>query len=264
MTVCIHRNGWAKPFLITCDDERIIEFFVRSHDGIVCDGNGIDGTRIEVTSCGASFLVRCSGHTVTTDAPIQTVLNLMFEGAVYRSDLFPLHGGAIEVSGTACLFLASTHVGKTTLIAYLTQSGYPYINDDHSLIDTDTLFVAADITPLHLRPESLPILERYGCTINGAVMKTEKIDRIIYTPEHTASADLPIGHIFFIDRSETENSCSPIEKSEAVKLLMAGLISPKAADIKRLQCAIKIATKCKRLVYSDMRYVVDLLRGDIN
>ncbi len=263
MTVCIRRTGWAKPFFITCDDERITEFFVSSQNGNVCDGNGIDGTLIEVTSCGASFLVRCNGQTVTTDSPIQAVLNLMFDEAVYCSNLFPLHGGAIEASGTACLFLASTHVGKTTLIAYLTQSGYPYINDDHSLIDTDTLFVVPDITPIHLRPESLPILGQYGCPIDGAAMKTERIDRIVYTPGRTASAHLPIGHIFFIERSETENSCSPIEKSEAVKLLMAGLLSPRAADIKRLQCAIKLASKCKRLVYSDMRYVADLLRGDI-
>lgn len=259
MIVCVRRIGWNRPFFIVADDECIIDFFVHLYNGKVCCDQGIDGIIITVISSDDLFLVNCNGKTITTEAPIQTVLNLMFEESAYRTNLFPVHGGIIESQGKAHLFLAPTHIGKTTLIAYLTHSGYPYINDDFCLIDMDTLFVVPDITPIHLRVQSLPILEQHGCFISGDTMATERDIRIVYTPPHTQSNPLPISAIYFIERDERKNNCVPMEKSQSVKSLMAALLSPTAVDADRLRCAIRLAPKCKRLVYSDMGYVADLL-----
>lgn len=261
MTVCIRRTGWAKPFLISSDDERITDFFVRYHNGSICSSADTDGSMIDIITADSSSIVRYNDQAITTDSPIQTVLNLMFDEANYRSDTFPLHGGAVEVCGKACLFLASTKTGKTTLITYLTKSGYPYINDDHIIVDTDTLSIITDITPIHLRPQSLPVIKQYGYSIDGVTVKDERIHRIIYSPEGTELDTLPIECIYFIERDEKVNACSPIEKSEAVKLLMSGLLSPNAADARRLRCAIRLSGRCKRLVYSDMRYVAELLKS---
>lgn len=261
MNVCIFQAGWVKPFIIKTDDSFISDFFLRSYNGSICDGKDIDGTLIEIGTSGGCPSVSYNGQTVETASPVQSVSNLIFEEAVYRNDIFPMHGGGIAVSGRACLFPASTQAGKTTLITYLTKTGYPYINDDYILIDTDTLNVVPDASPVHLRPESLPILESYGCSVNGIALKTERINRIVYTPECIQSEPLPVGDIFFIERSETENKCTDIDKGEAVKMLMSGLLSPRAADGIRLRCAIRLASKCKRLIYSDMRYVADILNG---
>ncbi len=209
-----------------------------------------------------SYLLDFHGKRIRTRFPVQVIENILFSETVFDPSVFPLHGGGIETGGKAHLFLAPTHVGKTTLIAYLTQRGYPYINDDRILIDMDTHSVIPDATPIHLRPESIPILKQYGCSINGNEIRIESIRRIVYSPKNTVLSALKIDNIFFIKRSQTENACQTMQCDEAVRLLMAGLFSPKAYDGNRLKCAIRLASKCKRLIYSDMRYVADLLEKE--
>lgn len=206
-----------------------------------------------------SYLLIINGKCINTRFPVQEIENIIFSEAIFDPSVFPLHGGGIETGGKAHLFLAPTHAGKTTLIAYLTQQGYTYINDDQILIDMNTLRVLPDIAPIHLRPESIPILKQYGYSINGNEIQIENIRRIIYSPTKITSSELQIGNIFFIERSRTENVCQTIQCDEAVRLLMAGLISPKAYDGNRLKCAIRLASKCKRLVYSDLKNVTDML-----
>ncbi len=196
---------------------------------------------------------------IETYTPLRAVLNIIFEHTVYDPNILPLHAGAVEANGKAFIFIAPTGTGKTTLIAYLAHKGYPYISDDRVLIDMDTLSVAVDITPIRLRPESVPILRDYGCNIDGHEVRVENINRIIYTPEAVAANDLPIGGLFFIERSDSENSCSPIPRSEAVQLIMQNLLSPGNAGSDKLRCAIKLAPSCEKLVYSDMTYVCDIL-----
>lgn len=217
---------------------------------------------ISIRSDNNLYCVCCDGHSIYTPHPVQSVNNLLFDKAQYNPNLFPLHGGAVESANCAHLILAPTLTGKTTLITYLTQRGYPYINDDCVLIDMDTLCVVPNISPIHLRPESIPVLEQYGCVIHGNEINIENIHRIVYSPPKIVSDELPVGNIFFIERSPSENSCHNIPRNEAVQLLMAALISPKAKDSSRLKCAIRLASKCKRLIYSDMRYVVDLLKTE--
>lgn len=241
--------------------EKIIELHGITQSNILKN----DGIQIRVDQVFGHYQVQCNGQTILTDSPVQTLQNILFEETDYQNTLFPLHGGAIETGGYAHLFLAPTHAGKTTLIAYLTKQGYPYINDDRILIDMDTLCVLPDPSPIHLRPESIPVLERYGCTVNGREIRIENIHRIAYMPQKIATAELPIGNIFFIERSPTENDCREISRDETVRLLLAGLISPKANDVSRLKCAIRLATRCKKLIYSDMRYVSNLLKkGEFN
>lgn len=259
MTIRIHRVGATKDFAVISDDllflEKVAELHGVTQSGIPNDDNIL----IRVGQVDGHHQVQCNGQTILTDSPVQALQNILFEETDYQKTLFPLHGGAIETGGFAHLFLAPTHAGKTTLIAYLTKQGYPYINDDRILIDMDTLCVVPDPSPIHLRPESVPVLARYGCTVEGREIRVENIHRIAYLPEKIATAELPIRNIYFIERSERENSCRDIPRDEAVRLLLAGLISPKANDINRLKCAIRLASRCKKLVYSDMQYVSNLL-----
>ncbi len=223
--------------------------------------NSLRFTSITVLKlCNNLYLLDIHGKRIKTKCPVQTIENILFSETVFDFSVFPLHGGAIEAGGKAHLFLAPTHAGKTTLITCLTQKGYPYINDDRILIDMDTLGIVPDVTPIQLRPESIPILKQYGYSINGNEIQIENIHRIVYLPENIVSSELQIGNIFFIERSQSENFYVNIQKDEAVRLLMTGLLSPKAYDGNRLKCAIRLASKCKRLVYSDMEFVSDLLK----
>lgn len=264
MTIFIENKAWAYQYVVSTNGTDVFNglislFGYESSKDILDSGKTV---MISIRSADNYYNVHYNGKTTITNSPVQTVYNIIFEEAIYHPFLFPLHGGAIEANGQAHLFLAPTHAGKTTLIAYLTQQGYPYINDDRILIDMDTLRVIPDAAPIHLRPESIPVLEQYECSITGKEIQVENIHRIVYSPENTVSSELQIGNIFFIERSQTENVCQTIQRDEAVRLLMAGLLSPKAYDGNRLKCAIRLASKCKRLVYSDMRYVADLLEKE--
>lgn len=264
MPITIFNKGWLNQFTVFCNDIHIINEIATLCGQDVSQTALTDNreTVITVSAAGDHYVVCHNGKTVVTESPVQAVKNIIFEETVYDPTLFPLHGGAIEAGGTAHLFLAPTHAGKTTLTAYLTHRGYPYINDDCILIDMDALSVLPNAEPIHLRPESIPILNKHGCFINGSEINIENIHRIAFLPSNSVTAAMPVGSIFFIERSAGENYCKNIPKDDAVRLLTASLISPKAADIRRLKCAIKLASKCKKLVYSDMRYVSDLLEKE--
>ena len=259
--ICIWNVNWINKCIVRCNDNHIISAIIALYGTntlcAVVDYN--DSLVISVIAIENYYKVHCFDKEFFTETPVQAVQNIIFENAVYKPRLFPLHGGGIEIDGNAQLFFAPTQSGKTTLITYLTQKGYPYINDDCILIGMDTLCVVPDISPIHLRPESIPVLAQYGCVIYGNEINVENIHRIVYSPQKNVSDELPVGNIFFIERSLSENSCHSIPRNKAVQLLMAALISPKANDSSRLKCAIKLASKCKRLIYSDMRYVSDLL-----
>ena len=197
MHLRIKRHGWTHTFQIACPDDGVAKSLITLYGDGVSQDVPCDTPFVQIAvepAADGFFRVRCGERETVSASPVQSVLNILFERADYRPSLFPLHSGAVEANGKAQLFLASTGTGKTTLTAYLTQKGYPYINDDSILIDMDTLSVVPEATPIHLRPQSLPVLEKYGCSVNGTEVKVENIRRIVYLPEITANAPLPVGN----------------------------------------------------------------------
>lgn len=211
---------------------------------------------VEIISSTQSYVISCNGNQVVTSTPIQTLQNIIYENTVFEANVLPLHAGAIEKNGAAFIFVAPTGTGKTTLVAYLSNEGYSYINDDKAIIDMSTLHVLPNHSPIHLRIESLSILNSYGCNVKGKELRVEKIRRIVYTPKAIALSEVPIGGMFFITRSECTNNCEPIANSEAVQLIMSNLLQYSSNSLETLKCAIKLAKKCKKLTFSDPRYVV--------
>lgn len=125
-----------------------------------------------------------------------------------------------------------------------------------------SLRVHSDPKPLHLREESIPILRNCGIDINVPVTESESFRRIVYLPDSFVSGDFPIGGLFFIRRDKSENSCEPVKPTEAVQLIIQNLISPDVDMSACLRCAVKLAPKCHKLVYSDMRYVKEALKNE--
>lgn len=178
------------------------------------------------------------------------------------SNILTLHAASVTHNASAYIFAASTGSGKTTLTAYLSESGCGYISDDETRIDMTSLRVHSDPKPLHLREESIPVLRNCGIDITVPVTVTEAFRRIVYLPDSFAYGDFPIGELFFIRRDKSENSCESVKPVEAVQLIIQNLISPDVDMSACLRCAIKLAPKCHKLVYSDMRYVKEALKNE--
>lgn len=119
-------------------------------------------------------------------------------------------------------------------------------------------------TPKHmrLREGSISVLQNYKINIDTPVTETESFQRIVYLPKNNVSGDYTIGKIFFIQRSKNENLCNSLSASEAVQLLIQNLLSPDVDMSACLQCAIKLAPKCRQLIYSDMSYVRDIIENE--
>lgn len=217
--------------------------------------------RIVIQRASASFYVTYNGHSTITEHPIQLVQKIIFENQKYAPDILPLHAGGIEAGGKAWLFLASTGTGKTTLITYLASRGYTYINDDRIFINHNSLQCVAHVTPVHLRPESIPILENSGCYIRGELLEIETIRRIVHMPKTVAVEDMPIGGIYFITRCDDGNSCTPLSGGEAVQRLMQNLLTSLGGSAS-LHCAVKLARYCRELNFSQLSYVYDLLKKE--
>lgn len=215
--------------------------------------------RIVIQRASASFYVTYNGRSTLTEHPIQLVQKIIFENQKYAPYILPLHAGGIEAGGKAWLFLASTGTGKTTLITYLTSRGYTYINDDRIFINHNSLKCVAHVTPVHLRPESIPILENNDCYIKGKLLEIETIQRIVYMPKTVVVEDMPIGGIYFITRCDNENSCTPLSGGEAVQRLMQNLLTSLDGSAS-LRCAVKLARYCHELKFSRLSYVYDLLK----
>lgn len=217
--------------------------------------------RITIQRAGASFCVTFDDHSTITEHPIQLVQNIIFEHQEYSPEILPLHAGGIAAGGKAWIFLASTGTGKTTLITYLASRGCTYINDDRIFIKHDSLRCAAHVTPVHLRPESIPVLEKHDCHISGELLEIEIIRRIIHMPEAVATEDMPIGGLFFITRCENENCCTPLSGGEAVQRLMQNLLTSRGGSTS-LRCAVKLARYCRELKFSELSYVFDLIQKE--
>jgi len=167
----------------------------------------------------------------------------------------------VEYNGRAYIFLASAMTGKTTLTVYLINSGFSYITEDCVLIDKQTFTVYPYNCPIHLRVGGFEIIKQHGIAIHDIkLFDTPDNIRYVYMPSRYIKTSIPLGGIFFITRSEAENSITDMSASESIIELMKSSITiynPTAEHIKQLSQLSRI--NCKRLIYRDMEYVKDII-----
>lgn len=209
------------------------------------------------------FTVSAGGETFTTPYPLQYIDEILHRNARYDDTVLALHGAAVELRGQAYLFLAATTTGKTTLASYLISKGYGYITEDCILIDRATLQVYPCTAPVHLREGGLGVLRRLGCAPENVTEFDDTAQlRYAFTPENRITEPLPIGGIFFIERTEEENELIRLTANEKLYGLMRSPITdyPVTGDYLRLLTRLS-GKNCIKLRYSDMEYVAEVI-GD--
>ena len=124
---------------------------------------GPDRCRISYDGVG-TFLVE-NGDRILVDPlspeiPSTKVFRRLLEGQIlgvccHQRDLLVLHGSAVQIDGGAVVFLGPTGAGKSTTAAAFYGEGYPLLDDDIVVIETDgeQPTVAPGVPQLKLTPE---------------------------------------------------------------------------------------------------------------
>ena len=204
-----------------------------------------------------------SGKSVTDD-PLIYIDRYIFTQTKYSKKIFALHGAAVEYGGKCYIFPATTTSGKTTLASYLSLSGFGYLTDDCALIDRNNLTVHPFATPPQVRDGGMEVLKNYGTVPNNVklVCFSALQHRYIYTPPNVPSSPVPLGGIFFIERTENINRVVKMSTNEKITELMKSPITPYPIDGDYIRFLSRLAmVDCKRLLYCDMKYVKELIEN---
>lgn len=212
-----------------------------------------------------SYVVGYDDKKIITDKPLSILEDIMFDTTTFYKNIIALHGAAVEYKGKAYILLAPTTSGKTTLTAYLTSNGFNYITEDCVLLYKNEMLIYPYTCPVHLRFGGVEVLKKYGINIeNLELLEDASGSRYVYTPENYLKSPLPLGSIFFICRNEAENKICDMTVSESIQELMKSAITVPDISGAYIQGIAKIArTGCSRLVYSDMKYVADVIKEGV-
>ena len=205
------------------------------------------------------YFVSYNEHKIITDSPISYIYHYMIKDLFSQRSILALHGAAVCYKNEVYLLLAPTHIGKTTLTAYLTNYGLEYVTDDCIVIDRTSLMVHPFSIPLHLRSGGMEVLKKVGCNIpdNLPSVTEGNIHRYVLTPDKIRTSPAKIAKIFFIERTEDINSIDLMDGAQSVMSLLKAPIVNYPICPEYLQCFSKIAKiGCFNLKYSDMNFVL--------
>ena len=205
------------------------------------------------------YFVSYNEHKIITDSPISYIYHYMIQDLMLQNNVWALHGAAVSYNNEAYLLLAPTHIGKTTLTAYLTNFGLEYVTDDCIVIDRTSLMVHPFSIPLHLRSGGMEVLKKVGCNIpdNLPSVTEGNIHRYVLTPDIIRNSPAKIAKIFIIKRTEDDNSIELMDGAQSVMSLLKAPIVNYPICPEYLQCVSEIAkTGCYFLKYSDMNFVL--------
>ena len=218
---------------------------------------------ITVKETLSSYEVTALERTFTVIDPLYEIDRIIFENTKFDQEIFALHGAAVEWDGKAYVFLASTSSGKTTLTSYLCANGFSYITDDCVLLEREHLRIHPYTAPVHLRKDGFDVLKKYKVEpVEYQILHEFPAERYVYTPKNCVLDQLPIGCIFFIERTENENRLSEMSVNNRMSELMKSPITTYKVTTDYLRFISKLAkTNCKKLYYYDMAYVTEIIKN---
>lgn len=207
-----------------------------------------------------TFAVHDGKNETQTENPLLAVDDFLFHQTVFEDSVLALHGAAVEHKGKAYLFLAATTSGKTTLTAYLTQLGFGYLTDDCILLEKSPLRVHPYPTPLHLRKGGVEVLKHLQVALPGL---DDRGDRLLFQPANKIGRALPLAAIYFIERTDRENSLVPMETQEKIIHLLKSPITPYPFTAEYLRSMSALAVHVKGILrYHTMDFVARQIKAE--
>jgi hypothetical protein len=257
-----------KPFhkniKIVTNDSFICDIFVDLYSNYISNVELSQYIEINVKKENNYYYIKQGINDIKTNSPIQVLENLIFDLIEIQDNIFALHAGAVSHNDKAFVFAASTNIGKTTLTAFLSLNGFDYVTDDCVFIDMQNNDVYPYHKPIHLREGGLQVLKNYNTTIqNFKFINIQTLQRYIFTPPNISLSKLKIADIFFIERTNNENSITNISTYNSLLLLIKSPIKSYKLTHEYLNFLHLISNKCKLLKYSDMNYVLNYLKAVI-
>lgn len=253
---------FQSSFCVEAEDETVLTNLKLKY-GRYCTPHGAEDTPcFSVTRENEeSWQIRWKGEWFRCSSPLGFLSQEMVFCRRFDPRVFALHGAAVEVRGKACVFLAATTAGKTTLTAYLVQKGMGYLTDDCVLIDRETLAVYPCTTPVHLRQGGVEVLRRYGALPPLLQpLGDPGFERWTFLPERCIESPLPLEKIFFLQRTEDENGVHVLETNDAFSRLLKSPITEYPLTAEHLKTVSRLTqTRPEELRYKDMNYVVEEL-----
>lgn len=230
---------------------------LRSLYGTYCSDSADGSIVISVSKSGDKYTVNWDNRQFITAEPMSCIHNIIYSTKKITPGIFAMHAGAVCRDGKASIFAASTTAGKTTLISYLTQSGFEYISDDCVFIDMADLSVYPFHNPLHLRDGGAEILRKCEKLPNDLTYADE---RYIYLPQNLSPEKMEIEKIYFIERTANENIVLPMDRKDSFNRLMFSPIVAYNITPEYMRFLNKLTPFCRTLRYADMGCVMEQIK----
>ena len=205
-----------------------------------------------------------NGQCYRTVSALQEIDRIIFENVKYDDRVFALHGAAVEWRSMAYLFLAPTMSGKTTLTSFLVNQGFGYLTDDCVLLDRNDFRVYPFSTPIQLRRGGVNILKKkfYDSMFDFQCWTDGILEHYTYLPHNIIESPVPLGRIFFITRTDSENKVVNMDFAERMTFLMKSPITKYEICSSYLRFLAKLAKNdCSMLFYHDMEYVSHVIQN---
>lgn len=251
-------------FNITTNCSDLIDFFRLKYGNYISTFPVQEAETITAIKKGNIYSIAFLGETICDANGALAIDRIMFEHTRYDEEIYALHGGAVEWEGKASMLLAPTTSGKSTLTSYLTSRGFGYISDDCILLDRTSFEIYPYTTPIHLRSGGLRVLEACGVVpVSLSSLQNENMTKQVYTPLNCVDRPIPLHRIFFIHRTENENSLSSMNTTERMIALMKSPITPYSVTSDYLSFLSKLSKiDCYELRYCEMNFVAEVLENE--
>lgn len=195
---------------------------------------------------------------------IQTLLNTVYETSRAASGYTLLHAAAVAYNNKAYILAADTGTGKSTLTAYLSNTGFTYLTDDKTIIENETLNILPYRKNIMLRSGGIDVLKENGINLNllNPITWGGEV-RHPYLPSCKPADDrYEIGGFYFLSRNECEkNTVENISSGNAfIRLLSSGLFYSKSSVKSHTILKELIKKGCYQMNFNDVEFVGTTLK----
>lgn len=167
----------------------------------IIDSNHVVIVRPTIDFCivrdGREVILRPAAH-ATEDDVVGFIQTTVMQLLMYQRGYFLLHGSAVDIDGSAVVFVARSTGGKSTLAAFMNTLGHSIIADDLVAIriDGERMFVVPARPNLRLWPDAVTYVGKDVQQLPRVVSNAEK--RVLEITHDTEYTEIPLRRIYVL------------------------------------------------------------------